>query len=299
MAPPRIGAHVPTAGGLVRGACAAARAMGAETIQIFASNPRGWAQPGAVPAEAADFRQACAQAGIRVYVHAPYLINLGSPDEELGARSADALRWTCARARELGAAGVIVHAGSAGAPGARSTGLRAMATRLRPVLDRVASAGGPRILIEPTAGGGHALAGRVEDLRDYLALLEHHPGVGVCLDTCHVHAAGADLAVPGAMAEVLEALDDAAGPGRLGLVHANDSRDPAGSTRDRHANIGSGTIGLEAFAELLAHRLLAGVDVVVETPGGSAERGRDVATLRKLAKMTPSGHVRAGRRPGR
>lgn len=299
MTPPRIGAHVATAGGLVRGACAAARAMAAEAIQIFASNPRGWAQSETPPAEAAAFREACAQAGIRVYVHAPYLINLGSPDEELGARSADALRWTCARAGELGAAGVVVHAGSAVAPGARPTGLRAMAARLRPVLDEVATAGGPRVLIEPTAGGGHALAARVEDLRDYLALLEHHPGVGVCLDTCHVHAAGADLAAPEAAGHLLEALDDAVGPGRLGLIHANDSRDPAGSTRDRHANIGSGTIGLEPFAELLAHRLLAGVDVVVETPGGAGARGRDVAALRQLAKMTPSGHGRARHRPGR
>jgi deoxyribonuclease-4 len=146
---------------------------------------------------------------------------------------------------------------------------------------------GPRLLIEPTAGGGKALAATVEDLGPYLAALDGHPMVGVCFDTCHAWAAGHDLAAPGGMTATLDALLATAGPGRLGLVHANDSLDACGSKRDRHTTIGAGSIGVAPFAELLAHPSMAGVPVVVETPSeldGSPSAGhkRDIDLLRSL-----------------
>ena len=144
---------------------------------------------------------------------------------------------------------------------------------------------GPRLLIEPTAGGGKSLAATVEDLGPYLAALEDHPMVGVCFDTCHAWAAGHDLSVPGGMTATLDALEATVGPGRLGLVHANDSLDECGSKRDRHTTIGEGSIGVAPFAELLAHPSMAGVPVVVETPSeldGSPSAGhkRDIDLLR-------------------
>jgi deoxyribonuclease-4 len=124
----------------------------------------------------------------------------------------------------------------------------------------------------------------VEDLTGYLDAVDGHPWLGVCLDTCHAWAAGHDVATPGGMRQTLDALIATIGPGRLLLVHANDSRDPCGSRRDRHENIGAGNLGEAAFAEMLAHPALAGVPVVVETPStGHTGHAADIATLRRLA----------------
>ena len=190
------------------------------------------------------------------------------------------------RGSELGVRGVVVHAGSAVGEDHYDDALRQLRQRLLPVLDALPD-GAPRLLIEPTAGGGKSLAATVEDLGPYLAALDDHPLVGVCFDTCHAWAAGHDLAVPGGMAATLDALEATVGPGRLGLVHANDSLDACGSRRDRHTTIGEGTIGSEPFRELLAHPSMAGVPVVVETPSeldGSPSAGhkRDIDLLRSL-----------------
>jgi deoxyribonuclease IV len=179
-----------------------------------------------------------------------------------------------------------VHAGSAVGGDRYEAALRQLHERLLPVLDALPDPG-PRLLIEPTAGGGRSLAATVEDLGPYLAALEGHPRVGVCFDTCHAWAAGHDLAAPGGMTATLDALEAAVGPGRLGLVHANDSLDECGSKRDRHTTIGAGSIGVAPFAELLAHPSTAGVPVVVETPSEldgspSAGHARDIALLRSL-----------------
>ena len=179
-----------------------------------------------------------------------------------------------------------MHAGSAVGDDRYEAALRQLHERLLPVLD-AAPADGPRLLIEPTAGGGKSLAATVEDLGPYLAALENHPLVGVCFDTCHAWAAGHDLTVPGGMTATLDALEATVGAGRLGLVHANDSLDECGSKRDRHTTIGEGSIGVAPFAELLAHPSMAGVPVVVETPSeldGSPSAGhkRDIDLLCSL-----------------
>ena len=174
------------------------------------------------------------------------------------------------------------------APG-RLAHLRA---QVLPLLDESDAHGdySPRLLLEPTAGQGSSLCGRMADLADYAAALDHHPRLGVCLDTCHAFAAGHDLAAPGGTARMLAELEEAVGPGRLGLIHANDSEDVVGARKDRHANIGAGHIGAAAFAELLAHPATAGVPLVIETPDGrhdpdrveGARHARDIALLKEL-----------------
>jgi deoxyribonuclease-4 len=129
------------------------------------------------------------------------------------------------------------------------------------------------------AGQGQSLCSQVDELAPYLEALEWHPRAGVCLDTCHLFAAGYDLTAPGAVPGLLAALDRAV-PGRVRLVHANDSAYPCGSRRDRHAAIGAGLIGLGPFGELVRHPLLADVPFVAETPKASQEG--DVAALRRL-----------------
>ncbi len=173
---------------------------------------------------------------------------------------------------------MVVHAGSAVAGAHRDDAMKQLREHLLPVLDEVED-GGPRLLVEPTAGGGQALAATVQDLGPWFAQLDEHPALGVCLDTCHAFAAGHDLAAPGGMKKMLDALVKTVGRGRLGLVHANDSKDPLGSTRDRHEAIGQGQIGHDPFAELFRHASTRGVPLVIETPGDAATHRRDIELL--------------------
>ena len=281
-----IGAHIQIKGGLATGGLRYTDAVGAGAVQVFVGNPRGWRLTAGNPAEDVRFTEGCAERGVPSFIHTPFLVNVGSPTEATVAQSVASITHNLARGAELGSRGVVVHAGSAVGEERYDAALRQLSERLLPVLDALPSEG-PRLLIEPTAGGGKALAATVEDLGPYFAALEDHPMVGVCFDTCHAWAAGHDLAVPGGMTATLDTLQAVVGPGRLGLVHANDSLDPCGSKRDRHTTIGAGSIGVEPFRELLAHPSMAGVAVVVETPSEldgspSAGHARDIALLRSL-----------------
>jgi deoxyribonuclease IV len=256
----------------------------AGAVQVFVGNPRGWALSAGDRERDAAFLAGCREREIPVYVHASLLVNLGSPTPATVTRSVATLAHALRRGAAIGAAGVVFHAGSAVDAARARTAMRQVRQALLPLLDVAASSGEPRLMVEPSAGGGRSLAARVEQLGPYLDAVDRHPWLGVCFDTCHAWAAGHDLASPGGMAATLDALVSAAGPDRLWLVHANDSRDACGSTRDRHENVGAGTIGEDAFAELMAHPATAGVPVIVETPStGYAGHAADIATLRRLA----------------
>jgi deoxyribonuclease-4 len=278
--PTPVGAHVFTSGGL-RAALERARRFDADVVQVFVSNPRGWAPAAGTPDVDAAFREACAADGRVVYVHAPYLVNLGSPTALTAERSVASLRHAVARGAAIGATGVVFHAGSAGAPGRRAASLAQTRSLLLPVLDEAARAG-VQVLVEPTAGGGAALAATVDDLREWLDAVGAHDALRVCVDTCHLHAAGHDLGSAAGARRVLDALDRSLPAGLVALVHANDSKDPAGSRRDRHEAIGDGTIGVAPLGELFRHRLTRGVPVLIETPGDDERHRRDVATLKRL-----------------
>lgn len=282
--PPRkpspVGSHVPVAGGLVT-SLAYAREIGARAVQVFVSNPRGWAPSAGDPAQDERFAGMCADDGIPVYVHAPYLVNFGSPTEATLRRSAEAVTHALRRGTAIGARGVVVHAGSAVAGAHRDDAMKQLRTHLLPLLD-AAEPDGPKLLVEPTAGGGQALCATVPELESWFAELDAHEMLGVCLDTCHLFAAGHDLAAPGGAKKTLDLLVKTVGRGRLGLVHANDSKDRLGSGRDRHAPIGDGQIGKDMFAELFRHPATRGVPVVVETPGDAASHRRDIEILCSL-----------------
>lgn len=278
--PARVGGHVPVAGGLLR-ALDQATTLGADVVQVFVSNPRGWATPAGDPAADEAFAVAAAARDVSVFVHASYLVNLGSPTAETVTRSAASLAHALARGRAIGAAGVVVHGGSSVDPAHLPAALRQLREHLLPLLDGLPD-DAPDLLVEPTAGGGRALCATVEELGPWFDALDHHPRLKVCLDTCHAWAAGHDLAAEGGAAATLDALTATVGPGRLALVHANDSKDPLGSARDRHEAIGAGHLGLDAFRALLAHPSVAGVPLVLETPGGLAANAAEVALLRDL-----------------
>jgi deoxyribonuclease IV len=273
---PLIGSHATVTGGLAAGGLSYAAHAGAEVIQVFVSNPRGWAESAGDPAQDALLRES----GIPVFIHAPYLVNIGSADPAVARKSAQALAFALRRGAQVGARGVVVHTGSA-VGWSRDQALRQAGALLLPLLDAIGD-DGPDLLLEPMAGQGQMLCARAGDLEPYLEALQRHPKAGVCLDTCHIFAAGHDLTAPGGAQAMLAEVVAAAGPSRVRLVHANDSMEPLGSRKDRHESIGKGSIGVDPFRALLAHPALAAVPFVVETPGGKDGHARDIALLREI-----------------
>lgn len=272
-----IGSHVKVGKGLVDGALRTAAEIGAEAIQVFAGNPRGWAHSTGDPRQDAGFRRS----GLRTFVHAPYLVNLGSPTPLTYERSVASVAHNLVRATQIGAEGVVVHTGSCVDEGGFDSALRQVREGLLPVLDLLDD-DAPWLLLEPTAGQGQSLCAGVDDLGAYLAALDDHPRAGICLDTCHIFAAGAPLDEPGGTTATVDRLVELGGPGRLRLVHANDSRDPRGSLRDRHERIGEGHIGDDAFVELMRHPATEGVPLIGETPGSGDVGGPCLDRLKKL-----------------
>jgi deoxyribonuclease-4 len=275
-----VGAHVFVGNGFGK-SLEYAREIGAQVVQVFVSNPRGWAPSAGNPAHDESFKADTAAAGMPVYVHAPYLVNFGSPTEATLRKSVESVTHAMKRGTAIGAKGVIVHAGSAVAGAHRDQAMVQLHEHLLPILE-TADPAGPKLLVEPTAGGKGALCATVDQLAPWFAQLDDHPMLGVCLDTCHLFAAGHDLAAPGGAKKTLDLLVKTVGRGRLGLVHANDSKDPLGSGRDRHASIGEGHIGKDMFAELFRHPATRGVPVLVETPGDAASHRRDIELLCSL-----------------
>jgi len=269
-----IGAHVSVAGGLSRCIPYAAK-IGAEVVQVFLANPRAWAAPQDDPAGDAEFAAGCA---VPVFVHTPYLINFGSPSAATLERSQAALEFSLRRGAAVGAVGVVVHAGHAVLGNRRDVAMKQVRELVLRVLDAVPNA--PRLLIEPTAGGKGALAADAASLGEYLDFVGRDERIGVCLDTCHMHAAGHDLSTPPSFAAALRAYGRVAGRGGIGLIHVNDSRDPTGSKRDRHESVGQGTIGRAAFAALFSTPVSRRVPMVVETVDDA--HVDDIATLKQL-----------------
>jgi deoxyribonuclease-4 len=249
-----VGAHVAPAHPL-----AAAEEVGAECVQVFLSDPQGWKKPPPRP-DAAELRDS----PLPLYVHAPYLINVCSPRNNVRYGSRKILQQTCDAAAEVGAAAVIVHAGHA------EDGLEEGIGRWPRTLEMLSSE--VPVLIENTAGGENAVARRFDALArlwEAIGACDHDVELGFCFDTCHAHAAGEELG--DAVERVLAIV------GRIDLLHANDSRDPPGTGADRHANLGIGEIDPEALRQMIR---AASAPVVVETPGGAEEMKADLDFVR-------------------
>ena len=249
-----VGAHVAPGRPLK-----SAETIGADCVQIFLSDPQGWEKP--PPRKDAERLH---DSDLPVYVHAPYLINVCSPRNNVRYGSRKILQQTCDAAAEVGAAAVIVHGGHA------DDDIKEGVGRWLRTLEMLKSE--VTLLIENTAGGKNAVARRFDDLArlwNGVSKVETDFEIGFCFDTCHAHAAGEDLS--DAVERVLEIV------GRIDLLHANDSRDPAGTGADRHANLGKGQIGADALRHMIR---AAGPPVVVETPGGPKQMRSDVEFVR-------------------
>ncbi len=258
-----------------------AKTIKAEAIQVFASNPRGWAMPETNHEADQAFIEKADELEIETYIHAPFLINLGSPTEATYLNSLASTEYSLKRGKEIGALGVVVHTGSAVNEDFIEKAWKQIHKGMMPILNALTD-DAPMLLLEPTAGQGQSLVKRLEDLEYYLKALEYHPKVGICLDTCHVFAAGHDIAKKGGMKETLDLLVEVAGAERIQLIHANDSMDVCGALKDRHQNIGDGFIGVDPFKELLKHPAVANAPLILETPGMEPEHGKEVELLKKL-----------------
>jgi deoxyribonuclease IV len=281
---PPLGAHVSVAGGMPT-AIARATELGCTAIQVFVKNANQWQGREIGKKEAAAFRAAHAASRVGPLIaHASYLINLCSADPVLLARSRQALADEIARCARLGVGALVVHPGAHLGAG-EEAGMERAAAALDAVLAMQPRAR-VRVLLENTAGQGSCLGYRLEHLAGILRRVARPRRVGVCLDTCHAFAAGYAIHEAAGCADFLAEVEELIGLPALGCLHLNDSVRPFASRRDRHAHIGEGEIGLDAFARLLHDPRLREVPMVVETePGdGMAGHRRDLETLRGLAR---------------
>ena len=271
-----IGRHLPTSGGLGK-MLRNAEDLGCETVQVFISNPQGWAEPVPRP-DAAEFAPGARERGISPTVaHAKYLINLASPKEELRERSVRALAAELSAAGEMELDLVVVHSGSHGGDG-EERGMDRLVEGLERARELAQASGrAAEPLVENSVGAGSQLCSTF----DALGEVTRRAGVRACVDTAHAYVAGYDLAIPGGpslvAAELRAALGDA-----VGLVHLNDAKNELGSRRDGHRKVGEGMIPAASWAEFFA--ALPGVPVVMETPYEDPEAdAEEVRLVKELA----------------
>ena len=288
---PRLGAHLSIAGGLPR-AVDRAKASRCEALQIFTKSVGQWrARP--LPQEEVDqFRRRVAEIGIHpVVAHNSYLINLAAAVPSLRQQSLESLREELARAEALGLDGLVMHPGSF-TSGTEHDGLRLIADGLGQLLDERPQ-GRTRILLEHTAGQGTNLGHRFEHLAEIIDRLGGSPRVGVCLDTCHLLAAGYDICSEEGYRETFAQFDQIVGLDRIHLFHLNDSKKPCGSRVDRHEHIGKGCLGLEPFRRLLNDARFSALAMLLETPKLETPESRrksdadpwDARNLRTLRRL--------------
>lgn len=270
-----LGAHLSSAKGFYK-MVQAALAMGADTFQCFLRNPRGARAKAVDPADLARLRELMAERRFGPFVaHAPYIMNPCSKDEGIRELAGRMMAEDLAVMAHLPGNYYNFHPGSH-----VGQGVEAGCRQIADMLDRVV---GPEqqtvVLLETMAGKGSEVGGRFEELRMILDLASCRERLGVCLDTCHVSDGGYDIVDD--LDGVLTEFDRVIGLDRLKAVHINDSMNPPGSRKDRHALIGQGTIGEEAIVQVLVHPALEGLPFLLETPTDDAGHGEEIKRLRE------------------
>jgi deoxyribonuclease-4 len=283
----QIGAHVSTAGGISK-ALARGQEIGCESIQIFGSSPQSWAFKPVPEAEIAAFRQGLADTGLGpVFLHAIYLINLGTPNQDNLQKGVQSLINYLNLAADIGAAGVIFHPGSH-----QGVGYEGIFQQAVDAIQRVleASPEGPCLALENMAGMGQHIGAKFEELGGILEAVDS-PRLKVCLDTQHSLAAGYDLTNREGVAAMLAEFEQTIGLEKLVAVHANDSKGPLGCGIDRHENIGEGHIGEAGFEAIMAHPAFRDVPFFLEVPGfeGKGPDRQNVEILKNIRQRVGIG----------
>lgn len=280
-----IGAHVGVSGGYPQ-SIDYAESVGCEAIQVFAKSPQQWRAKAIDPEVAASFRSRRAASSIAfACTHTAYLINLGSEDDALWERSWQALADELSRAAALGVEATVTHTGTN-----RSRDLEAGARRIADGIHRAFMAAPEGVLLlENTAGAGTTFGTGPEELGTVLGMLDGdwRERLGICLDSCHAHAAGWDFSSAVGWSAFAEGLELCCGRGRIQVVHANDSRFGVGEHRDRHEWVGDGSIGRDGFAAMFVEPRLAGAAAIIEMSGDIPEKDEtNVSRLKELREAS-------------
>lgn len=270
---------MPTVGGVANG-ITTGRAIGCDAIQIFTSSPRQWKSQTQSDETVRAFRAACEDCGIDVTIsHDSYLINLAAPsDSEVATKSRAAFLDEMERSEALGVRYIVSHPGAHGGDG-DDVGIERLVGNLDEIFEATAGYN-VVIALETTAGQGTYLGGCFEHLNRILSSVKQPDRLAVCLDTCHIFAAGYDIRTGPVYHATMEKFDSIIGFDKLRVIHANDSLKALGSHADRHAHIGEGEIGCEAFHLLVNDDRLVGIPIIVETPESETMHERNVAKLR-------------------
>jgi len=280
----KVGAHVSAAGGIFNAPGNAAK-IGCETFQVFSRSPQGGPAPKLTPEVLANFRSEMKKHFFTsFFIHAPYYINYASTTPRIRYGSISIIRDELERGTLLGAAGVVTHLGSTKDAGPK-VGFHKTWRGIQRVLDGYK--GTTQLFLEGSAGAGDQVGSSFEQLAALIKNIEsaakYKGKVDVCLDMCHLFAAGYDLRKPADVNATLKKFDQIVGLKRLKLIHGNDSKFGLGEHRDRHEHIGKGKIGLPGFTTLMRHPKLKHVNVVIETPWDNLY-AKDVALLQKIRK---------------
>jgi deoxyribonuclease-4 len=266
---------------------------GCDTIQVFTKSNRQWRAKRISDQEIEAFKANLAATGIGpVVAHDCYLVNLAAPRRAVWKKSVAAFRVELERAERLGIPYLVTHPGSHVGAG-EAEGLRRVTEALNALLAALPGAG-VRILLETTAGQGSSLGHRFEELAAILAGVEQADRVGVCLDTCHVFAAGYDIRTPDGYRKTIKDLDACLGLRRVQAIHLNDSKGGLGSRVDRHEHIGEGRLGLAPFRRLLNDPALRGVPMILETPKDDDFVAADRRNLARLRRLLNGRHGQGG-----
>ncbi len=277
-----IGAHTSAQGG-AQNAIWIGQEIGATTVQLFTSNQKRWQGKTIEEEDIALFKEAVAKTGLKkIMSHDSYLINLGSPDPEGLMKSQKAFKEELIRCQKLGISFLNFHPGAA----LDSTPEQCLEQIVKSLLtlEHLADKAETRLLIETTAGQGSSVGHRFEHLGFLIDKLHRHIPIGVCIDTCHIFAAGYDIRTKEAWEETLKAFEQEVGLEHLFAFHLNDSLKPLGSRRDRHAPLGKGEIGIECFEYVMTHPVLREIPKYLETPEGPPLWEKEIALLRKFAR---------------
>lgn len=289
-----IGAH--TNGGL-KGAVDKALEIGAQSMQIFIGSPQTWKSPQPGADEFANFKSRVAKHKLGpVFVHGNYLVNLATSSPEFLEKSLNNMYTALRLADRAGADGLIFHPGSAGTTPYKEA-LRRVVGAINVVLDDYE--GNCKLVLEVCAGQGETIGDRFEEFADIMELLDWDERLGVCWDTCHLFNAGYDVSTEEGLAKTVDEFEELVGFEWLMAVHANDSKTPFASRRDRHENIGEGYIGREAFQRMLTHPKLRHLPWILEVPGFE-EKGPDRKNIDLLHTLASGGKTKAaGKKPGK
>lgn len=277
-----LGVHVSIAGGVSKSVERALR-LGCDSMQIFGRNPRSWIYAPLPEAEARLFRTMRKEAGLfPVVVHTNYLINLTAPDDAIFHKSIDMFKKELGIAEAIGADYLVTHLGSP-----QDMGAAFAQKRVSLALLEVAKSGLgkiTRVLLENTSGSGSGFGSKLDDIgRIIRGAKENGLDTGLCFDTCHAFAAGYSFSTPAEADALAKRIGFEAGRGSLKVIHLNDSRGGLGSKLDRHADIGKGAIGAEAFRHFLNHPRIRPVPMILETPKDSDEDDlRNLAEVRRI-----------------